>query len=63
MNDVVALSFASDGVQTDLDLKNRESIALEAQYWTPASGYPEGESKKIRIGIKVLREKFELVEL
>lgn len=63
MDDIVAASSAGDGFQTDLDLREREYLALESEYWSSGNSNSNETSKKIRIGIKVLRKEFDLIEL
>ncbi|MBC6997701.1 fibronectin type III domain-containing protein [Cytophaga sp. FL35] len=63
MNELAATSFAGSGHQIELNLNNKEYLTLQAEYWTPSDSYPEGESQKIRIVIKILREQFDLKEL
>ncbi|MCM4166755.1 hypothetical protein KCTC52924_01606 [Arenibacter antarcticus] len=63
MNDSIPVNWVGDGVGIDLDIFEYGRMILKARYWSPASNYPDGESNKVRVAIRVIKEKFTLKEL
>ena len=61
MTETAALSFAGEGELINLDIKDFENRALEAEW--ASTNESDANTNKIRIGIKVQRTAFTMIEL
>ncbi len=50
-----AVTFSMDDIPA--------SSTVQAEYWSPASEYPKGKSKRARVGIVVVRKEFRLTQI
>ncbi|RSC93666.1 fibronectin type III domain-containing protein [Tenacibaculum singaporense] len=61
---ISAEKYLGKGKRISTDVRDiGENIVLQAEYWIQASDYPNGNSKKIRVQLKIPRKEFELEEL
>ena len=62
ISDTVETEILENGLKIDLDLDNNEQMILESEYWINEKNTND-ISNKIRIGVRVIRKEFSLIEL